>query len=132
MPLVEVYDKPGFGRRIRKVLAAAAAGMVKLHSNFYSSRPSNGLMTFVGPNIANITGSNTVAISTVQTAAAFSGKGVRTYAKVGSWPGWAALNTSTGAISGTAATGTSANLRVSATAPGYGSAQSNLFSITIS
>jgi len=87
-------------------------------------------MTFVGPSIS-VTGTNGVAISTVVTSTRFSGLGTRTYSKIGSWPGWAALNTSTGDITGTAATGTSNSLRVGCAATGYGSAQSNLFNIVI-
>lgn len=133
MPLAELYNKTvaPAGRRLRKVLAAATSAMTKLHPQMWSSRPQDGVLTFVGPNVANITGTNTVSIGTIQTGGAFSGQGVRTYAKVGSWPGWLTLNTGTGAISGTAATGTTNNLRVSVSAPGFGSAQSNLFTVTI-
>jgi len=33
----EIYLKPGFGRRIRKITAAAAAGLKHLYTNLYTS-----------------------------------------------------------------------------------------------
>lgn len=132
MPLAELYNKTGFGRRLRKVLAAATNAMTKIHPQMWSSRSQDGVMTFVGPSIS-VTGSNGVAITPVATASRFTGggAGTRVYAKVGSWPGWLGLNTSTGEITGTAATGTTNNLRVSCTVTGYGSAESNLFNVVI-
>lgn len=132
MPLSELYNKSGFGRRLRKISAATAAGLVKIFPQMWSSRVQDGKMTFIGPNIS-VTGSNGVSIGTIPTAAKFAGppSGTRVYAKVGSWPGWLTLNTSTGDITGTAATGTTNNLRVSCTVTGFGSDQSNLFNVVI-
>jgi hypothetical protein len=54
MPIVEIYDKPGVGRRLRVIKQedlvrrgvrteeTPAGELVKLHHNFYSSRAADG------------------------------------------------------------------------------------------
>ena len=42
MSLVEVYYKQGFGRRLRRIAAAAAASLHKLNGSLYSSLPQHG------------------------------------------------------------------------------------------
>lgn len=42
MPALEIYTKPGFGRRIRVVTAAAAASLRHLYANLFTSIPGYG------------------------------------------------------------------------------------------
>ena len=55
MSLVEVYYKQGFGKRLRRIQAAAAAGLHKLNGRLYSSLPQHGGQVGGGPAGAPIT-----------------------------------------------------------------------------
>jgi hypothetical protein len=62
MPIVEIYDKPGVGRRLRIIkpedlqrrgvrIGETPGELVKLHHNFYSSRAADGYVAEAPPPI---------------------------------------------------------------------------------
>ena len=97
-----------------------------------SSGGGNATPTFSG-TIPDINLVNGAALSWINAGAMFADDGTLTYSKIGSWPAWLSLNTSTGAISGTAnAVATVSGLKVRGTDTGSLYAESNAFSVTVS
>lgn len=85
--------------------------------------------------IANITGTGGVAITPVDVHAAFSDTDTLTYSASPAgtaWPSGLVVNASTGIISGTVATSTTAGLKVRATDTAAQTVDSNAFTVTIS
>ncbi len=81
-------------------------------------------------SVGNIDVRQSVAVN--RNVSVTNASGAVTYDKSGSWPSWAVLNRTTGAISGTAAVGTWANLKVIATETATGrTGASQPFAITV-
>ena len=97
-----------------------------------SASGGNAAPTFPGPNIADIIGTESVALTPVDVSSLFfdSESGL-TFSAIGSWPAGVTVS-STGVISGTPTTaGTYASLQVRATDAGSLAADSNSFTITV-
>lgn len=93
---------------------------------------TNTSPSFAGPNIADISGTEGVALTSVDVSTRFfdSESGL-TFSAVGSWPAGVTVS-SAGVISGTPTTaGTYASLQVRATDAGSLTADSNAFTITV-
>lgn len=111
--------------------AAANDSTVATSAQFTTSA-ANTSPSFTGPNIADISGTEAVALTPVDVSARFfdSESGL-TFSAVGSWPAGVTVS-SAGVISGTPTTaGTYASLQVRATDAGSLTADSNAFSITV-
>lgn len=72
----EIYYKPGFGRRLRKISNAAAALLDKIKSGFYSSLAFEPPTNSVAPVI---TGSTTIGSTLSLTPGTYTGSPTLTY-----------------------------------------------------
>lgn len=111
--------------------AAANDSAVETSAQFTTSA-ANTSPSFTGPNIADISGTEAIALTPVDVSARFfdSESGL-TFSAVGSWPAGVTVS-SAGVISGTPTTaGTYASLQVRATDAGSLTADSNAFTITV-
>lgn len=98
----------------------------------FTTAAANTSPSFTGPNIADISGTEAVALTPVDVSAKFfdSESGL-TFSAIGSWPAGVTVS-SAGVISGTPTTaGTYASLQVRATDAGSLTADSNAFAITV-
>ena len=98
----------------------------------FTTNAANTSPSFTGPNIADISGTEAIALTPVDVSARFfdSESGL-TFSAVGSWPAGVTVS-SAGVISGTPTTaGTYSGLQVRATDAGALTADSNTFSITV-
>lgn len=111
--------------------AAANDSAVATSAQFTTSA-ANTNPSFTGPNIADISGTEGVALTPVDVSAKFfdSESGL-TFLAIGSWPAGVTVS-SAGVISGTPTTaGTYASLQVRATDAGALTADSNTFAVTV-
>lgn len=92
----------------------------------------NPVPTFSGPNIADITATQGVAMSSVNVSNRFSDTDSLTFSAVGTWPTGLGVS-SAGLINGTATAvaGVYSNLRVRATDTASQTVDSNAFSVTV-
>jgi hypothetical protein len=98
----------------------------------FTTAAANTSPSFTGPNIADISGTEAVALTPVDVSSLFfdSESGL-TFSAIGSWPAGVTVS-SAGVISGTPTTaGTYASLQVRATDAGSLTADSNAFTITV-
>lgn len=98
----------------------------------FTTSATNTSPSFTGPNIADISGTEAVALTPVDVSSLFfdSESGL-TFSAIGSWPAGVTVS-SAGVISGTPTTaGTYASLQVRATDAGSLTADSNAFAITV-
>jgi hypothetical protein len=105
-----------------------------LHNDWFGTLfevATNAVPTFPGPNIANITATQNVAITPDTVSDSFSDTDALTFSTIGSWPAGITV-TSAGVIQGTpTVSGTFAALQVRATDTAAQSVDSNTFTITI-
>jgi len=133
MSTVSIYNTKR-GRRLAKV--TDLTGLVKLHHNFYSSRPQDGFAgtepnpNFAGPDIPDINATVGTAITPIDCKALFSNdQGSAVWSKQGAWPAWLALS-SVGVISGANPTLTAPTpCKVVCTQAPYGSGETNSFMV---
>lgn len=118
-----------------QAINTVGTGAASAESNSVTPTASNPPPTFPGV-IANIVGTGGTAIAAVNVSSQFADSGdTLTYtASPGAtaWPSGLVVNPSTGFISGTVATSTTAGLKVRATDTANQSIDSNAFSVTIS
>lgn len=117
------------------VVRATDANSATADTNAYSIviAASNAAPTFPG-TIADITGTGGTAITPVNVSGQFSDTDALTYSASPAgtaWPSGLVVNSSTGIISGTVATSTTAGLRVRATDTAAQTVDSNTFSVTM-
>lgn len=93
----------------------------------------NNPPTFVGPNIADISVTQSETLTSINVATRFSDSDALTYSPIGSWPTGITVS-SAGLINGSTlvAAGTYSNLKVRATDTAAQTVDSNLFSIIVS
>lgn len=111
---------------------AAANDSTVATSAQFTTAATNTSPSFTGPNIADISGTESVALTPVDVSSLFfdSESGL-TFSAVGSWPAGVTVS-SAGVISGTPTTaGTYSGLQVRATDAGALTADSNAFTITV-
>lgn len=98
----------------------------------FTTESENTSPSFTGPNIADISGTEAVALTPVDVSSLFfDAESGLTFSAVGSWPAGVTVS-SAGVISGTPTTaGTYSGLQVRATDAGALTADSNAFSITV-
>lgn len=98
----------------------------------FTTAAANTSPSFTGPNIADISGTEAVALTPVDVSAKFyDAESGLTFSAIGSWPAGVTVS-SAGVISGTPTTaGTYASLQVRATDAGSLTADSNAFTITV-
>lgn len=118
-----------------QAINSAGTGPASAESNSVTPTASNTAPIFSG-TIANITGTGGTAIAPVNVSGLFSDTSgdTRVYSTSPGgtgWPSGLVVNASTGIISGTVATSTTAGLKVRATDAGGLSVDSNAFSVTI-
>ena len=111
---------------------AAANDSAVSTSGQFTTAATNTSPSFTGPNIADISGTEGVALIPVDVSTRFSdAESGLTFSAIGSWPAGVTVS-SAGVISGTpTTTGTYASLQVRATAAGSLTADSNAFMITV-
>jgi hypothetical protein len=112
---------------------AAANDSTVATSGQFTTAAANTSPSFTGPNIADISGTEAVALTPADVSSLFfdSESGL-TFSAIGSWPAGVTVS-SAGVISGTPTTaGTYSGLQVRATDAGSLTADSNTFSITVS
>ena len=110
---------------------AAANDSTVATSAQFTTNAANTSPSFTGPNIADISGTEAVALTPVDVSAKFyDAKSSLTFSAMGSWPAGVTVS-SAGVISGTPTTaGTYASLQVRATDADSLTADSNAFTIT--
>lgn len=117
-----------------RAINATGAGAWSAVSNFTTEAegPGNLPPSFDGPSIAAISGTEGIALSSLDVSTRFSdAESALTFSAVGSWPAGVTVS-SAGVISGTPTTaGTYSGLQVRATDAGALTADSNTFSITV-
>lgn len=117
-----------------RAINAAGAGAWSAVANFTTEAegPGNLPPSFDGPSIAAISGTEGVALSSLDVSSRFSdAESALTFSAVGSWPDGVTVS-SAGVISGTPTTaGTYSGLQVRATDAEALTADSNTFSITV-
>lgn len=117
-----------------RAINADGAGTWSAVSNFTTEAagPGNLPPSFDGPSIAAISGTEGVALSSLDVSSRFSdAESALTFSAVGTWPAGVTVS-SAGVISGTPTTaGTYSGLQVRATDAGALTADSNAFSITV-
>lgn len=117
-----------------RAINASGAGVWSAVSTFTTNTatPGNTAPTFSGPNIDAISGTEAVALSSLDVSARFSdAESSLAFSVVGTWPAGVTVS-SAGVISGTPTTaGTYAGLQVRATDAGSLTADSNAFTITV-
>lgn len=98
----------------------------------FTTSAANTAPEFDGPNIADISGTEAVVLSSLDVSGRFSdAESALTFSAVGSWPAGVTVS-SAGVISGTPTTaGTYSGLQVRATDAGALTADSNTFTITV-
>lgn len=117
-----------------RAINGSGSGSWSSGSTFTTSAaaPGNTAPSFTGPNIAGISGTQAVALSSLNVSARFSDvESSLTFSAVGAWPAGLTVS-SAGVISGTPTTaGTYSGLQVRATDAGALTAHSNAFTITV-